>query len=71
MTTRQNYHRSKLPKLGDIVRTPDTKRKAIVVAFPLCDNVLPWSIGIHTCYLQTLDNGEMLRYSGFYFVDRE
>lgn len=70
--TRQNFHHSKLPKIGEIgtiqgLSTVNSKRKCIVSHFPLCDNILPYSIGIHTVYVRFLDNGEIARFSGFWF----
>jgi hypothetical protein len=69
---RQNYHRSKLPPPGAIghivgLRTVNPRRKCIVSHYPLCDNVLPYSIGIHTVWVRFLDNGEFARFSGFWF----
>lgn len=61
--TRQNFHHSKLPNLGELVELPSGNR-GVVIAFPLCDNVLPYSIGIHTCYVQRLDNGKIIKISG-------
>lgn len=66
--TRQNYHHSKLPGVGEIHRHPFDRRKIIVTAYPLCDNVLPWSVGIHTVYIQYLDNGQTGKLSGFYLT---
>ena len=72
LSTRQNFHRSKLPTLGEIgtirgLSTVNPRRRCIVESFPLCDNVLPYSIGIHTVSVRFLDNGETRRISGFYF----
>ncbi len=78
---KQNYHHYKLPKLGEIgyltngqtrfgetiFLTAGKKEKVMVVAFPLCDNVLPYSKGIHTAYFKNLANGKIKKYSGFYF----
>ncbi len=76
---RQNYHHSKLPKLGEIGYLVETKGRYNdkyyyngkqlyqVVAFPLCDNVLPYSKGIHTAYFKSLKNGNIIKMSGFYF----
>ena len=70
---RQNFHHSKMPKLGDIVTLPKNlgygNRKFIVKSFPLCDNVRPFSIGIHTVNLEALDNRQEIRVSGFYCTD--
>lgn len=73
LTTAGNYHHSVLPGLGAIVsvRTRDLApghryRRFIVESFPLYDNVLPYSVGIHTVNLRALDNGEAVRVSGFY-----
>jgi len=71
--TRQNFHHSKLPKPGAIVTVNmgpfvriNTKRKWIVESFPLCNNALPYSFGIHTVNLRALDNGKRATISGFY-----
>lgn len=71
---RQNVHRSKLPKLGTTghvvgLSTIHPHRKCIVVAYPLCDNVCPYSIGIHTIYVRFLDNQQEIRVSGIWFVE--
>jgi hypothetical protein len=71
---RQNFHHSKLPNLGDIVEIHDKPlgfgsryRKFIVESFNLCDNALPYSIGIHTVNLAALNNrNEKFTVSGFY-----
>lgn len=74
-TTRQNYHHSKLPDLGAIIRIPnglkDAGRKAIVESFNLCDNVRPWSIGIHLANVRFLDRDERKTFSGFYLIERD
>lgn len=69
---RQNYHHSKLPGLGEIgnivgLSTVNPKRKCIVEYFPLCDNILPYSLGIHTVVVRFLDNGKTARFSGIWF----
>jgi hypothetical protein len=71
---RQNFHHSKLPKVGEIgtvkgLNTINPTRKLIVTHYPLCDNILPYSIGIHTFYGRFLDNGEQVRLSGHLFND--
>jgi hypothetical protein len=71
---RQNVHRSKLPAPGTIgcivgLPTINPHRKCIVVAYPLCDNVRPYSIGIHTMFVRFLDNGEVARFSGMWFEE--
>jgi hypothetical protein len=78
---RQNFHHSKFPELGEIVKVPhlvcnrlngiDPNVKHIVIAFPLCDNVRPYSIGIHTCYIQSLKDKRVFKISGFLLVDNE
>ncbi|MBZ0277375.1 MAG: hypothetical protein K8I60_14615 [Anaerolineae bacterium] len=45
------------------------KRKCIVSHYPLCDNVLPYSVGIHTVYVRFLDNHEIVRFSGIWFQE--
>ena len=79
LSHKSNIHRSILPKLGEVgylIKGTDRygyslfwgkKSKWRVVAFPLCDNVSPYSIGIHTAYFLNLATGEIKRYSGFYF----
>jgi hypothetical protein len=47
--------------------TINPRRKCIVVAYPLCDNVHPYSIGIHTVYVRFLDNHEEMHVSGIWF----
>ena len=69
---RQNVHRSKLPKPGEIghlvgLQTVDPHRCCIVSHYPLCDNVLPYSIGIYTVWVRFLDNNELLQVSGIWF----
>lgn len=69
---RQNFHHSKLPLPGVIghivgLSRVNPRRKCIASHYPLCDNVLPFSIGIHTVCVRFLDNGEMARFSGIWF----
>lgn len=69
---RQNIHRSKLPKPGAIgyivgLSTINPRRKCIISHYPLCDNVAPYSIGIHTMFVRFLDNSEVARFSGAWF----
>ena len=71
---RQNFHHSKLPRrgvLGHLVglSTVNLRRKCIVIAYPLCDNVHPYSIGIHMIYVRFLDNQEEDRISGMWFEE--
>jgi hypothetical protein len=73
---RQNFHHSKLPKpgaIGHIVGLErngiSPRRTCIVIAFPLCDNELPYSIGIHTCWVRFLDNQEIRQFSGIWFKE--
>ena len=77
---RQNYHHSKLPALGEIVKIPacldghnglNSRTKHIVISFPLCDNVRPYSIGIHTCIIKNLQNGSTHQVSGYYLVNND
>ena len=73
---RQNVHRSKLPRPGTIgrivgLRTVNPYRTCIVSHYPLCDNVWPYSIGIHTIYVRFLDNREIARFSGIWFEEIE
>jgi len=59
---RQNYHNSRLPKIGSIVTVNINYskyyrlRKFIVISFPLTDSPSRHSIGIHTCVIAALDN---------------
>lgn len=73
---RQNIHHSKLPQLGDVghingLSTVNPRRKCIVIAYPLCDNVRPYSLGIHTCWVRFLDDGEIQRFSSVWFQEAE
>ena len=70
----QNFHHSKLPKPGSVghivgLSTIHARRKCIVIAFPLCDNVLSYSIGIHSCWVRFLDDGSIQRFSGIWFEE--
>lgn len=72
----QNIHQSKLPQPGAVghmvgLSTVNPRRKCIVVAYPLCDNVWPYSHGIHTMFVRFLDNGEITRFSGIWFIECE
>jgi hypothetical protein len=63
---RQNIHHSKLPQpgeMGHVLGLPmvEPRRRCIVSHYPLCDNVLPYSRGIHTVGVRFLDNGELRR----------
>ncbi|MEL7432643.1 MAG: hypothetical protein AAFN11_01740 [Chloroflexota bacterium] len=74
LTPRANIHHAKLPKPGAIghitgLSTVDPARKCVVSHYPLCDNVLPYSIGIHTVFVRFLDNGEIRRFSGIWFTE--
>lgn len=60
---RQNFHRSKLPLPGAV----NPRRKCIVSHYSLCDNVLPYSIGIHTVWVRFLDVGSSYRFNGIWF----
>lgn len=70
---RQNIHRSKLPTpgvIGHIVGLPtvNPRRKCIISHYPLCDSAdYRFSLGIHTVFVRFLDNGEIARFSGFWF----
>lgn len=70
---RQNIHHSKLPPLGAIghivgLSTVNPHRKCIVSHYPLCDSAdYRFSLGIHTVFVRFLDNGEIARFSGFWF----
>jgi hypothetical protein len=72
LTPRANFHHSRLPPPGAIGRivglsTVNPLRRCIVESYPLCDNVWPWSLGIHTVTVRFLDNRERRRFSGCYF----
>ena len=72
LTPRANIHHSRLPMPGAVghivgLSAIDPQRKCIVSHYPLCDNVLPYSIGIHTVYVRFLDNREERRVSGIWF----
>jgi len=83
LTQITNMHHSKLPAIGDIgyvvlghnsFGEPNyyhgKKEAWQVVAYPLNDNITPYSIGIHTAFFVRLSNHgnrEPVRISGFYF----
>ena len=73
ITPRADIHRSKLPSPGTVgyivgLSTVDPHRKCIVSHYPLCDSAdYRFSIGIHTIFVRFLDNGEIARFSGFWF----
>lgn len=73
LNTWQNFHHSKLPKLGEVVKLPKKidpmQSKVIVESYPLCDNVRPYSFGIHTCNVRVLANNTVHRVSGFWLID--
>lgn len=84
LTTKTNFHYSKLPELGEVGYITEGKdrlgrelywmgqrQKFIVESFPLCDNVRPWSVGIHTAIFRRLKDGVKFRFSGFYFKTPE
>lgn len=70
---RQNIHRSKLPLPGTVghivgLSAINPHRKCIVSHYPLCDSAdHRFSMGIHTVFVRFLDNGEIARFSGFWF----
>jgi hypothetical protein len=69
---RQNIHHSKLPQpgeVGHVLGLPmiEPRRRCIVSHYPLCDNVLVYSRGIHTVWVRFLDNSELRRISGLWF----
>lgn len=82
LTPVANIHKHDIPKLGaigylvmhyDRWGTPEyyngIKQKFYVSSYPLCDNVWPYSHGIHTANFTTLDNRLTVRASGFYFQE--
>lgn len=75
LNTRQNFHNSKLPKIGEVCQLPKNlfrtikPGKVIVESFPLCDNQRPYSLGIHTVIVRRLDNGKKMQIAGFWLVN--
>lgn len=74
LTSHSNFHHSKLPKAGTIghivgLSTIDSTRKCIVSHYPLYDNILLYSIGIHTVYIRFLDNQDEMRLSAIWFKE--
>lgn len=74
LTQITNFHHSKLPPIGAIGRVRRLhsfggREKFQVVAYPLNDNVSPYSIGIHTCFIRSMWNVKtpMRRISGVWF----
>lgn len=82
LTQITNIHRSKLPKIGEVGyltmkynrwNEPQyyegTKQTWQCIAYPLCDNARPYSLGIHTAFFRNLRTGKVARVSGFYFCN--
>ena len=74
LTPRGNFHHSKLPNPGAIgnilgLSTIDPTRRCIVSHYPLYDNVLPYSLGIHTVFVRFLDNRQEMQISGIWFQE--
>ena len=74
LTQITNFHHSKLPRIGAIglvrrLHSFDGRETVQVVAYPLNDNVSPYSIGIHTCVIRSNRNvtAPVRRISGFWF----
>ena len=76
LTACANFHHTQLPAAGSLghiagLCSVDPRRTCIVSHYPLCDSVLPYSIGIHTIYVRFLDNQEIMRVSGIWFREVE
>lgn len=74
LTPAGNFHKCKLPTPGSLGRITglvmvDETRLCIAESYSLCDNVLPWSIGIHTVIVRFLDNSERKRIAGMFFYE--
>ena len=71
--TRQNYHHSKLPPIGQVCKLPKDldydESKVITESYNLCDNILPYSIGIHLVNCRVLKNNRKITLSGFWLMD--
>lgn len=80
LSQKTNIHHSALPKVGEtgylvmkhgrygnVEYYRGRKQRYIVSHYPLCDNIYPYSRGIHTAFFRNLKNGEIVRVSGFYF----
>ncbi len=70
-----NIHSSKLPGPGAIgwiagLATVNPQRRCIVESYPLCDNLWPYSLGIHTMTVRFLDTSERRRFSGIFFEEQ-
>lgn len=83
LTTIANYHHSKLPAVGStgyIIRGYErytnkplywtgAKRLCEVIAYPLTDSPdYRFSVGVHTVYVQFLDNGAKVRFACQHFT---
>jgi hypothetical protein len=83
LTARANIHHSVLPKVGAVgylVMRQDRwgkpgymhglRQRWQCIGYPLCDNVRPYSLGIHTAWFKALGDTRLaaVRVSGFYFV---
>ena len=74
LTRIANIHYSRLPAPGAIGRivglnSVNPTRRCIAESYPLCDNVWPWSHGIHTVVVRFLDTNERRRFSGIFFQE--
>ena len=74
LTPRSNFHHSGLPKAGAVghvigLSSIDPTRKCIVSHYPLCDNILPYSVGIHSVYVRFLDDRQDIQISGVWFEE--
>ncbi|GAB4528584.1 MAG: hypothetical protein OHK0046_47600 [Anaerolineae bacterium] len=76
LTTRGNFHHSKLPRLGavgHIIGLPhhyDPRRTCMVMAYPLCDSAdYRYSYGIHRIQIRFLDNGQEVWLSAIWFEE--
>lgn len=69
----QNIHHSKLPEIGKVCKLPKAidpnETKIITESYNLCDNVLPYSKGIHLVNCRMLCNNKPITVSGFYLAD--
>lgn len=76
LTQINNRHYSMLPNIGDIVCIQglekcgyNPRERFEAVAYPLNDNCVPYSYGVHSVFLKSLWNGRVVRVSGHWCVE--
>ena len=75
LNNKHNFNSSELPKIGDIVtvqmrelQSNQRYERFIVESYNLCDNILPYSKGIHLVNLTRLKDNAKFQVSGHWCV---